>query len=151
MCKCVGGLVDARPRSNQQSRLVAGSPTTHEQPNVRKVYGELTVTKITLGPRGGIKSVECRCSCGRISTPSRDNLVAGKSIRCNVCAKKASGKTQAYKTTVPSPPQERLLDRICAIVSRCETRPTPEYGQRGIRVWPKWIVDRVAFLEYLAT
>jgi len=103
------------------------------------------------GTCGGIKSVKCSCSCGRTSTPSRDNLVSGKSTRCTVCAERASGKTQSYKTHVGNPSRARLLNRICAIISRCETRPLERYGKRGIRVWPKWVNDRVAFIEYLAT
>ncbi|MBE3140127.1 MAG: hypothetical protein IMZ53_06050 [Thermoplasmata archaeon] len=144
-------MADSRARNLAAGRVDYSSRTKHHQPECGDKYGQLTVVEVCRGQCGGIKSIKCRCSCGRVSTPARDSLVSGKSTRCNVCAKKASGKAQTYKTTVSSPHKERLLDRICAIVSRCETKPTEHYGQRGIRVWSKWVTDRVAFLEYLAT
>jgi hypothetical protein len=48
--------------------------------------------------------------------------------------------------------RDRLLDRISAIIVRCtnpDSTTYPDYGGRGITVYPDWIADRVAFLRYL--
>lgn len=142
---------DTRSRNLREGRLVSGSPPKHQQPYIGLQYGQLTVAGIIYGVRGGIKRVECRCSCGRTTYPHRDNLVAGKSTRCNVCAKAATAATNVQYGFVDEPHRSRLLNRICAIISRCETRPHPRYGGRGIRLHPEWVKDRAAFLRYLIT
>ena len=142
-------MVNTGPRSLRNGRMVSGAIPKYKQPNIGGMFGELTVLSMDFGPRGGIKSVKCRCSCGRITYPHRDNLVAGKSTRCNVCAKKASAATNTKYKFLEREDRNRLVNRVCAIISRCETRPHPRYGQRGIRVYPKWIRDRGSFLKYL--
>lgn len=48
--------------------------------------------------------------------------------------------------------RERLLNRISAIIVRCtnpESNVYPDYGGRGITVYPEWLANRVEFLRYL--
>jgi hypothetical protein len=50
--------------------------------------------------------------------------------------------------------RDRLLDRISAIIVRCtnpKAQTYPDYGGRGITVYPQWAENRVAFLRYLVS
>jgi hypothetical protein len=48
--------------------------------------------------------------------------------------------------------RDRLLDRISAILVRCNNPKSavyPDYGGRGIKVHGPWVENRVEFLRYL--
>lgn len=100
-----------------------------------------------------------RCECGWEGFVARSNLIRGRSTRCNTCAKKKSTETRKhyfeYAAIVEDAQHRaRLLNRIYAIIARCENpnaKPYPDYGGRGIRVFPEWVEDRAKFLRYLVT
>lgn len=48
--------------------------------------GQLTIEKILYGPRGGVRGVVARCTCGMTSTPEIRNLCRGRSRACPACA-----------------------------------------------------------------
>lgn len=98
-----------------------------------------------------------QCSCGWEGYVDRSNLRAGRTTRCNACAREKSRATKMAQrglaSICPDPVlRDRLLDRISAIIVRC-TNPLsaafPDYGGRGITVHPPWVEDRSAFLRYL--
>lgn len=128
------------------------------RPSVGDRFGALTVVDLEIGPAGGLRSVVCRCGCGRVGPFSVSNLRKGATTRCNVCAKKVARKTRdklyyGYDDVVPDPEhRKRLLNRISACHGRCFNPRDPaykNYGGRGISVY--WGRDRRAFLEHLVT
>jgi hypothetical protein len=98
-----------------------------------------------------------RCSCGWEGFVQRSNIKKGASTRCRSCAFKAAiqtrYQTKGYYTVCPdSTHRDRLLDRISAIIIRCNNPKSavyPDYGGRGIKVHGPWVENRVEFLRYL--
>ena len=82
----------------------------------------------------------CRCDCGAQTTPSKYDLVYGKSRSCG-CTRTTHGRRNTTEYAVWR-----------AIVYRC-TNPNgqqwPDYGGRGIKICPKWREDFAAFLEHI--
>lgn len=130
---------------------------------VGAVIGELTCVGWGRRPHGPkwkgkfAYQPRMRCSCGWEGFFERANLRAGRTTRCNTCAKKKSTATRMAQQGFEAVCQdaahrERLLTRISSIISRC-TNPDnavyPDYGGRGITVYPQWVGNRVAFLRYL--
>jgi hypothetical protein len=123
-------------------------------------FGDLTVIgyerKNIQGKHWGWLPV-CRCGlCGSENVVLSYNLKAGRSTRCNSCAKVASTHTRkgywAYANIVPDDEhRRRLLNRIASIYQRCNN-PTSKwfkhYGGRGITIA---FEDRRQFLAYLIT
>jgi hypothetical protein len=109
-----------------------------------------------VGARGGVKDILVRCKCGapehKVSLP---NFRAGRSTRCNVCAKQAAADKRhaKYKTAMPDAEHRaRLLNRLSAAIRRCHNNRDAhfaQYGGRGIRVCDEWYRDRAAFLCYI--
>lgn len=126
----------------------------HPLPEPGTRYGELTVVRCY--NEKGYTRVECRCSCGAVTTPIFSNLRKGATTRCNPCAKKKAGGTQAiYADICPDRRhRRRLLGRMYAAITRC-TDPTslqyPIYGGRGIAVCGAWLADKRVWLAYLLT
>ena len=128
--------------------------------------GELTVVAWGRKTRGdGTKGAwhpVVRCSCGAVGMVDRQNFAAGKSTRCNKCAKLASARTRkrywGYADILPDDAhRERLLNRISSVISRCHSPRSSQlhnYGGRGIAVAPEWrsgAAGRREFLAYLLT
>lgn len=71
---------------------------------------------------------------------------------CRACVLR---KPSAYALVIADPPVRALwLHRYCGIVSRCydpRHAAYPNYGGRGIRLFPAWRRDRLAFLRYAVT
>lgn len=132
----------------------------HPLPRVGDRFGELTVVAVELGDAGGLARVVVQCSCGAAPHSAHvSNLRAGKSTRCNRCAKKASARGVKrywkYADVVPDDEhRRRLLNRIAACLGRCHRETDPvyaNYGGRGIAVYEPWRNDRRSFLAYLVT
>lgn len=124
---------------------------------VGTVFGELTCVR--WGKHWGYYNPWMRCSCGWEGFVVRQNVLAGRSTRCDRCAKRKAVETRwerrGYYAICPdNTHRDRLLDRISAIIVRC-TNPAattyPDYGGRGITVHPEWLEDRTAFLRYLVS
>ena len=100
-----------------------------------------------------------RCTCGWQGKVDRYNFKAGRTTRCNTCAKGASTATRkkywGYEDILPDMEHRtRLLNRIASIIARCHTKTCniyASYGGRGIFVYEPWRTDRKAFLRYLLT
>lgn len=100
-----------------------------------------------------------RCSCGWEGLVERANLRAGRTTRCNTCAKQKAARTlrqrQGYEEhCADAVHRERLITRISSIVSRCHNESNSvyaDYGGRGIRVHAEWLAGRTGFLAYLVT
>ena len=123
---------------------------------VGAVVGELTCLRWSRKATGGFHPV-MQCSCGWSGFVDRYNLVAGRTKRCNACAKRKAVETRweqkGYYVVCPDRRhRDRLLDRISAVIVRC-TNPNsavyPDYGGRGITVHQGWVENRVEFLRYL--
>ena len=120
-------------------------------PEIGDTYGRWTVVNSI-----DKSHVRCQCNCGRISDVTVSNLYSGKSTGCDSCAKCLAAQTQNWEyiavcsdTTI----RRRLLNRICAIVSRCtrDNSHSKHYKDRGITVLQEWVDDRTKFLAYLLT
>jgi hypothetical protein len=130
---------------------------------VGTVIGELTCLSWERRPHGPEwkgkfnYQPKMRCTCGWEGFVERANLRGGRTTRCNDCAKRKSTATRVaargFEVICPDRAhRDRLLDRISAIIVRC-TNPNsvtyPDYGGRGINVYPAWVENRVEFLRYL--
>lgn len=150
------------PRANSYSgsrgpdgRFVGGmarGPYTVGIP-VGTQFGDLTVLERV--NRNKAWDYRVQCSCGNTSIVTKGNLVAGRTTRCNVCAKQAARKKRwlKYSTILPDTEHRcRLLNRISNCIHRChnpKSRVFKDYGGRGIHVHGAWREDRGAFLRYL--
>lgn len=124
-------------------------------------FGELTIVewRNRRGSKGTSWQPWCKCSCGWEGFVQRENIKAGRSTRCNACAKRAAGRMlkhyYGYADIVPDDQhRERLLNRISACIQRCHNpkdRQYVNYGGRGIFVFEQWRIDRRSFLSYLIT
>lgn len=169
-----GCAADDKTRRNRSNRgsfnqnranLETGARTRfkpkHPRPSVGDRFGEITVARIDEGPAGGLAAVWVVCSCGEGPYQVHiSNLRAGKSTRCDKCAKRANGRWRkdyfAYADIVSDAAhRRRLLNRISACYGRCSNPRDAgweNYGGRGIKVfWPKGRDGRRAFLKYLTT
>ena len=121
--------------------------------------GELTVLEWGSHKSTGGRSLGwhpiCQCSCGWTGVVLRENLLKGRSTRCNRCAKVAAHTKRYWKYESVCPDEAtraRLLNRISSCISRCHnpnSKPYAHYGGRGIYVYAPWRADRLAFLTYL--
>jgi hypothetical protein len=116
-----------------------------------KTFGDYLV----LAPTGIKKKTSgwlCRCSCGREVEVLRSNLTSGKSMRCKECKNKRAGH---YKITHGASRKGRKTPEYGAwrnMKDRClnpRSSNYPDWGDRGITVYPHWIDDFSAFLDYI--
>lgn len=155
---------DARPPCVVRHALATGATSgarrKRDLPGIGARFGELTVTGYRLGERGGVTGIEVQCSCG--ANPhfaSLYNLIAGRTTRCNPCAKKQTyywhKRYKSYADVVEDESHRaRLLNRISSCLARCHNPRNKQfhhYGGRGIHVYEPWRTDRRAFLRYLLT
>lgn len=132
---------------------------------VGTVVGELTIidwvrhTKDTGRSAGWQPFV--RCSCGHEGMVDRQNLLKGRTTRCQTCGRAAAQKGAknyrkhywGYEDVEPDYAiRTAMLNRIASIVGRCRNRNDKQYeryGGRGITVADEWVNDRASFLRYL--
>src|SRR6185295_10720613 len=162
-CALGGRVVDVRPPRVVRSLDNvgrAGRKRKRPLPGVGARVGELTVVGYQRGPRGGVQAVVVRCSCSdREYAAHVENILAGRTTRCDQCAKRAAGATRkhfwGYAAVCPDEDHRyRLLCRISSATQRCHNprnKAYPNYGGRGIRVYLPWRRDRAAFLRHLLT
>ena len=154
---------DPRPRlyDREDVRALADTSSRWDFVPAGTEFGEFTVLGyayfVSKGGRPYGWHPFCRCACGWEGCVLKENLKAGRSTRCDACAKRKSSDKRwwKYKDAMPNDNHRaRLLNRLSAIISRC-TSPTcrvyASYGGRGIKVYEKWREDRWAFLRYVQT
>lgn len=127
----------------------------YEQPKVGRKYGNLIVTKISRGQKGGIVSVECKCKCGNICYSRRTRLINGTTIACPTCAVKIRGKKIAKSKLkypfIPKKHLRRIQNIIFNAIERCHNKPNKYYKLRGISVCSLWRNNKQEFAKYLLT
>ena len=153
------GSSDTDPR--RLGIRIPGGPRKRTLPTIGEVCGKVKIVGYVLGPRGGVKALEVVCLECRSHKYTVDihNFRRGRSTRCNICAKKASGrwskKYWGYADIIPNDAHRtRLLNRMSAAIQRCtnpKSRFFKHYGGRGITVTEGWLEDRRAMLRYLIT
>lgn len=162
-------LEDARVRRNTGPRnpdgtwmagMVRGPYRPFPFP-VGTQFGDLTVIRWDHytsrdGKPWGYRPV-CRCTCGAENMVYASSLKAGRSTRCNICAKVAAAAKRywAYKHAMADDEHRaRLLNRLSSAIARC-TNPKnasfKHYGLRGISVAAEWRDDRTTFLRHVQT
>ena len=127
---------------------------THEPPKLGARYGELLVTGLVRGPKGGVRGVECRCSCGRSFVVAESNLRHGRTTRCAECGRAKGNQRRVRYKAVGAEHRRRLNGRISSILGRCldpSHRQYRQYGSRGVLVHLPWIENREEFMRYLTT
>ncbi|AAW51247.2 HNH endonuclease [Salmonella phage SS3e] len=101
-----------------------------------------------------------QCDCGEM--PGRvyyDNVRAGKTTQCNICALEATKKYRkkyfCYEDAMPDDAHRtRLLNRLSAAIVRTTSpgnKSYKNYGARGITVFDQWRADKRSFLRYVQT
>lgn len=130
------------------------------RPSIGDRIGELEVVGFNLGPRGGLRAVLVKCSCGNGPYGvDIHNVRRGATTRCNRCAKRKAGKWTkqwfGYADICPNEDhRRRLCNRISACLNRCHNpndKGYQNYGGRGIEVYAPWRADRAQFLAHLVT
>lgn len=110
------------------------------------VFARWTVVREAERGSHGRRRHECRCSCGRVSVVSQDNLVSGMSSSCG-CRKSELMRIRQTKHGESHRTAEHGIWK--GIIRRC-TSPTDHafrhYGGRGITVCERWRRDYLAFL-----
>lgn len=131
---------------------------TYPPPVIGKQYGDLIVTAIKYGPLHGIKSVKCRCTCGRVVTPHPWDLAYGKSTHCPLCKGRVAAERLAASRArwmfIPDAHRRRIRGCVYNAISRCDNKKCwcfARYGGRGITIYPAWREDRTLFARYLLT
>lgn len=107
------------------------------------VVGNLEIVGHVVGKRGGTVRYQCVCICGARVEPTRQNVDAGRTTNCNICAKRYSGRSQEIFDDVIADKRLRALwsSRHAAMLSRCgdpRANHYADYGGRGITVAPEW-------------
>jgi hypothetical protein len=102
------------------------------------VVGQWTIIAEVLNTkRGPYRKYLCKCSCGKIKTTYRGDLVAGRSTKCKYCQ-------QANKLS-----RHSLYATWRGMLRRCSNNKCYEYsdyGGRGIKVCERWMI----FKNFLA-
>lgn len=162
----VRGRSNAGAFDQNRANLDAGAATRfkrkHPLPSPGDRFGELVVIGVERHRRGAcdLDMVRVRCSCGAEPHLVFDyNLRKGASTRCGACARKAAGhwrkRFHGYADIMPDEDHRvRLLNRISACINRCHNPNDagfPNYGGRGIAVFPAWRENRGQFLAHLVT
>lgn len=157
----MGSEINARP-----SRVVRRSMAPCDFRSDRKWfgeigarYGELTITGFRVADakqvRYALVSVEVRCACGAQHEVDEYNLRAGRTTRCDRCAKQASAHGNT-KWDVYFPDREvrdAWIGRYCAMLSRCHNPDSlgyRDYGGRGIAVCDEWRYDRSRYFKWVS-
>ena len=148
------------------ANLGAGAATRFKQtvadPSLGDRFGQLTVLGTERVKQGAAYVRYARVQCACNAEPHLvyiHNLFAGKSTRCNVCAKKSASYWRkdfyAYAESCPDDDhRRRLLNRLSACKNRCHNpkdRNYSNYGGRGIYLYEPWRSDKAAFLRYVLT
>lgn len=169
--RLVGGSSDPKSSYLDRNGVVYSKPPGNRRqysaPAIGTRFGRLTITRWKYGERGGLLGVYAECDCGEESLVSEANLRFGRTKQCNTCAMLSTRKAQkyywGYADILPDVAHRtRLLNRISAIITRCENPSASQYrdyGGRGIRVYPEWlegytqgkVYGRRKFLAYLLT
>lgn len=99
--------------------------------------------------------VDCMCDCGRTITTRIDGLKIGKKKQCGDHRQIMSDATKALLRESNSTHGKSgtvEYNAWCGMKSRCMNANDSryaDYGGRGISVYPEWINDFPAFLEYI--
>lgn len=92
----------------------------------------------------------CRCSCGNENEVYSQNLLQGKSQRCETCADKLHHtKVQHYFAPKRDIPEHNVWRKM---IERCYDRRCKsfrDYGARNIGVYAGWINNFEAFYAYV--
>lgn len=119
---------------------------------IGKKFGRLTV--LSEGGRDKKKNIlwQCRCDCGADVEKPRGRIINGDTRSCG-CLK--ADTIKAVHTTHGHAPLGRKSKTYmvwASMIQRCHTptnRAFPDYGGRGIEVFPAWRVSFDAFLSYV--
>lgn len=114
-----------------------------------------SATNNATGIKGNGWHPKVRCSCGNEGFVSRQNLLKGRSTRCDKCAKVKASQSRYGKymdAMEDDGHRTRLLNRLAACITRCHNQNSKHYtsyGARGITVCQQWRDDRSTFLVYV--
>jgi len=126
----------------------------HIMPNMvdltGKKFGRLVVKIPMLQRKAGQVVWECHCTCPQktiVKIMSR-NLVTGRTKSCGCLQREVvSNVMRTHGLT-----NDRMYKKWEDIKSRCFNKNNPrytEYGGRGITLHTPWLLDPVAFVEYV--
>jgi hypothetical protein len=110
-----------------------------------KKFGRLTVLSHAGQNSRRNSTWLCECECGERKVIVRNSLTSGHSKSCGCLHSVAGGEAVNRKRT----PE---YSAWCSMIARCEVKKDkkwPDYGGRGISVWPGWRHDYKAFLAHV--
>ena len=94
--------------------------------------------------------VVCKCSCDREAKIMVRHLLSGKSTQCRTCANRQANHAWRRKDGARYP--KKIKTAVTDAIARCtnkDHRCYPNWGGRGITVYPIWLQDPRLFVEYL--
>lgn len=105
-------------------------------------FGMLVVVRIAYR-RNRIIHWECKCDCGKMSTPSGRNLVRGLTKSCGCNKYGHNNLRHGLSNTAEYRAWKSMKGRCCNPLDKRYHR----YGGRGICLAPEWLDDFEAFLS----
>ena len=125
------------------------------QPIEDREFGRLKVVKLNIDKSTKRrKYYDCICSCGKLKTILRDNLVSGKTQSCG-CLQKESAVLSINRNRpygeFHGESKTRLYSVYRNMINRCVNKNVPEfihYGGRRIQVCSEWRRSYVNFKNW---
>lgn len=109
------------------------------------IYGQLIVLSTYSDPKSGHRMCVCRCSCGGSITARDADLRRGHTVSCG-CRKRTARLKHGAK-------HSRTYQTWMAMRRRCydpKFQSYPNYGGRGVRVWPLWNDPDKGYEQFVA-
>jgi hypothetical protein len=112
---------------------------------IGRVYGRLTVLDRAVTSQDRHVSWLCVCECGRTSIVRGCDLRSGHTTNCRSCATATAKTTHGLE-------RHYLYTTWKGVIQRCDNqkhRNYPDYGARGIVVYPPWREGPAGFIEWV--
>lgn len=106
------------------------------------IYGKLTVRRSYRDPQQRRMVCECVCACGGTIVARESDLRSGHTVACG-CVKRGLDRPRKDR---------RTYNTWMAMRRRCydpKFQSYPNYGGRGIRVWPAWNDPETGYVTFV--
>lgn len=123
----------------------------NEKNEIGKRYGRLVVIERAPNTKSGDAVWRCRCDCGKEITTRGRNLRAGHTKSCGCLHDEKARERMAAMLTTHGGSGTKLHRVWRGIKERClheGSKSYPDYGGRGITMYPEWRDNFAAFWDW---